>query len=486
LRKDNVMKRRDFIKTVGIGATSMIFSGCASNSHLPPYNKTVTKRPNISFQRKIPVRYEVDVFVAGGGPAGVTAALAAAGQGREVYVAEGHSCFGGMGTAGMVPAFMQFTDGLNFLAAGIGRQIYNRLKTDGPKIFMDNPAGSVAIHAESLKRVYDELMVEAGVEFTFHTNLIDVQTDGGDVSYAICSAKSGIFAVKAKVFIDATGNGDLCAWAGAPFDKGDEDGNLMPGTLCSLWADIDWEAVEQAKRMGQSEGQVLLQAIKDGVFSVSDRHLPGIWRVGERIGGGNIGHTFGVDGTDEVSLTKALLRGRKSMCEYQRFYTQYLKGYENMNLVATGSLLGVRETRRIIGDYVLCLQDFKKRAVFKDEIGRYCYPVDIHPSKPDEKSFAKFEKEYSILRYTKGQSYGIPYRILTPKKLNNVLVAGRCVSCDRYIQGSIRVMPGCFITGQAVGAAAAMAAEKNTSTRRIDVKELQQRLKDIGAFLPNA
>jgi len=324
------MKRRDFIKTVGIGATSMIVSGCTSNSHQPPYNKTITKRPNISFQRKIPVRYEVDVFVAGGGPAGVTAALAAAGQGRSVYVAEGHSCFGGMGTAGMVPAFMQFTDGVNFLAAGIGRQIYNRLKKDGPKIFIDNPAGSVAIHAESLKRVYDELMVEAGVEFTFHTHLIDVQSDGGDVSYAVCSAKSGIFAVKAKIFVDATGNGDLCAWAGAPFEKGDEDGNLMPGTLCSLWADIDWEVVEKAKREGQRESQILLQAIKDGVFTVSDRHLPGIWRVGERIGGGNIGHTFGVDGTNEVSLTKALLWGRKSMCEYKRFYTQYLKGYENM------------------------------------------------------------------------------------------------------------------------------------------------------------
>ena len=480
------MKRRDFIKTVGLGATSMVVSGCISNSQRSAGKKTIAKRLNISFQRTIPVRYDVDVFVAGGGPAGVAVALSAAGQGRTVYVAEGHSCFGGMGTAGMVPAFMQFTDGVNFLAAGIGQEIYSRLKKDGPKIFMDNPAGSVAIHAETLKRVYDELMVEAGVEFTFHTHLIDVQIDGSNVSYAICSAKSGIFAVKAKIFVDATGNGDLCAWAGAPFEKGDEDDNLMPGTLCSLWADIDWEAVKQANRNGQNERQAILQAIEDGIFTVPDRHLPGIWRVGERIGGGNIGHTFGVDGTDEVSLTKALLWGRKSMCEYKRFYTQYLKGYENMNLVATGSLLGVRETRRIISDYVLCLQDFKERAVFKDEIGRYCYPVDIHASKPDEKSFAKFEKEFRILRYEKGQSYGIPYRILTPRGLDNVLVAGRCVSCDRYIQGSIRVMPGCFITGQAAGVAAAMVAEKNTSTRRIDVKELQQSLKDMGALLPNA
>lgn len=480
------MKRRDFIKTVGLGATSMVVAGCIKNAKRPACKKTIAKRPNISFQRTIPVRYEVDVFVAGGGPAGVAAALAANSQGRRVYLAEGHSCFGGMGTASLVPAFMQFTDGVNFLAAGIGQKIYNRLKKDGPKIFNDNPAGSVAIHAESLKRVYDQLMVEAGVEFTFHTHLIDVKTNDANVSYAICSAKSGIFAVKANAFVDATGNGDLCASAGAPFEKGDEHGNMMPGTLCSLWADIDWETVEQARRNGQNKEKAIIQAIKDGVFTIPDRHLPGIWRVGQRIGGGNIGHTFGVDATDEVSLTKALLWGRKSMSEYKKFYSQYLKGYESMNLVATGSLLGIRESRRILGDYVLCLQDFKNRAVFEDEIGRYCYPVDIHPSKPDEKSFAKFEEEFTILRYKKGQSYGIPYRILTPRGLDNVLVAGRCVSCDRYILGSIRVMPGCFITGQAAGIAAAIAAEKNTSTHRIDVKELQQRLKNIGAFLPNA
>ncbi|MBM4050611.1 MAG: FAD-dependent oxidoreductase, partial [Planctomycetes bacterium] len=300
---------------------------------------------------------------------------------------------------------------------------------------------------------------------------------------AILAAKSGLFAVKAKMFVDGTGDGDLAAWAGAPFEKGDADGGMMPGTLCSLWADVDWDAV-RTSGLGAGEKR-LLDAFKDKVFTIEDRHLPGMWRVGERVGGGNIGHTFGVDSTDERSLTQALLWGRKSLLEYERYYKQYLKGFEKMELVATGSLLGIRESRRILGDYVLNLEDFKTRATFPDEIGRYSYPVDVHASTPDEATYAKFHEDFKKLRYGRGESYGIPYRVLVPQKLRNVLVAGRCVSADRYLQGSIRVMPGCYITGQAAGAAAALAIEKGTDTRGFAVTELQARLKALGAFLPN-
>ncbi len=437
-------------------------------------------KENLTFNRTIPVRHEVDIFVAGGGPAGVAAAVAAARPGRSVYIAEGQACFGGMGTAGLVPAFMQFTDGVNFLAAGLGEEIYQRLKKDGPPILQDNPAGSVSIHVESFKRVYDAMVQEADIGFTFHTQVIGVEATGGHVTHAICAAKSGLFAVKAKVFIDGTGDGDLAVWAGAPSEKGDENGHMMPGTLCSLWADVNWDKIKG------SQARKLEQAFSDGVFTVQDRHLPGMWRVGERLGGGNIGHTFGVDGTDERSLTKALLWGRQSMLEYEQYYKKYLEGFEDMTLVATGALLGLRETRRIMGDYVLCLEDFKSRAVFEDEIGRYAYPVDIHPTTPDPKDYAQFREEFKTLRYKKGESYGIPYRTLTPRGLDNVLVAGRCVSSDRFLQGSIRVMPGCYITGQAAGVAAAMAAEQDSTTRDIDVKTLQGRLKDMGAYLPNA
>lgn len=431
------------------------------------------------FKRTIPVRHEVDVFVAGGGPAGVSAALAAARQGSEVFVAEGQACFGGVGTAGLVPAYMRFSDGYHFLADGIGREIYERMKqyADTPT---DDPNRSVSINAEALKRVYDDLMQESQAAFTFHTQVIGVEVEGGHVTHAICAAKSGVFAVKAGVFVDGTGDGDIAAWAGAPFEKGDEDGNLMPGTLCSLWFGVDWDRVDGP------QSKALEQAFADGVFTIQDRHLPGMWRVGKQVGGGNVGHTFGVDGTDERSLTEALLWGRRSMVEYEQYYEQYLAGFEDIYLAATGSLLGLRETRRIMGDYVLQLEDFKTRAVFEDEIGRYNYPVDIHPTTPDPADYAKFEEEFKTLRYKDGESYGIPYRILTPQGLDNVLVAGRCVSSDRFMQGSIRVMPGCYITGQAAGIAARLALESSVSVHDVNVPELQARLKKLGAYLPNA
>jgi len=164
---------------------------------------------------------------------------------------------------------------------------------------------------------------------------------------------------------------------------------------------------------------------------------------------------------------------------------KWLKGFEQMELVATASHLGSRESRRIMGDYVMTLEDFKARAVFPDEIGRYCYPVDVHESKPDKADHKKFAEEFRTLRYGKGESYGIPYRSLVPKGLTNVLVAGRCISADRYMLGSIRVMPGCFITGQAAGVAAAIAVQQKTDTRGFPVAELQRRLKAAGGFLPN-
>jgi hypothetical protein len=308
-----------------------------------------------------------------------------------------------------------------------------------------------------------------------------MEHENGYGKYAVFASKSGIFAVKAKMFVDCTGDGDLAVMCGANFIKGDEEGNLMPGTLCSAWAGVDWNKFEQSARRPR---EFLQEAFKDGVFRVNDPHHPGMWRTGHNLTGGNIGHTFGVDSTDEKSLTEALLEGRKQLPEFEYFYKHYVPGYENIELVTSGSLLGIRESRRIIGDYVLNLQDYLDRRSFRDEIGRYCYQVDIHISKPNMDEYAKFEKDFHTLICGKGESYGIPYRILTPENLNNVLVAGRCVSSDRYVQSSIRVMPGCFITGQAAGAAAALAAGKNIDSRQVPYDELKDRLRKLSAFIP--
>ena len=246
---------------------------------------------------------------------------------------------------------------------------------------------------------------------------------------------------------------------------------------------LDWETVRSS---GLGHGNSRIEdAFNDGVFTFEDRHLPGMWRISDGVGGGNIGHTFELDGTDEESLTRAYVWGRKSLLEYERYYKEYLQGFEGIELLSTGSLLGVRETRRIIGDYILNLDDFRSLAVFDDEIGRYSYPIDIHIAKPDKESYEAFHKEFTTMRLKKGESYGIPYRVLTPKGLTNVLVAGRCVSTDRSMQASIRVMPGCYITGQAAGVAAAMVAGSGGDAHALNVPELQLRLKQLGAYLPN-
>jgi hypothetical protein len=434
----------------------------------------------MDYSRPVGIRRQVDVLVAGGGPAGIAAALAARRQGCSVYLVEAHTCLGGMGTAGMVPAFMQFGDGVNFLAGGVGRQVLDALGERHGTY----PAGGTGIRAEVLKRTYEELLEAAGVEFTYHVQVVDALTRDGQIKEVVCAGKSGLFALRARAVVDGTGDGDVAVCAGAAHELGDETGTTMPGTLCSLWGGIDWDAVRDSK-MGAGNSR-MEEAFSDGVFSLEDRHLPGMWRVGERLGGGNIGHTFGVDGTDEESLTRALVWGRKSMQEYERYYKEYLRGFEQMELVSTGSLLGIRETRRILGDYVLGVDDFGPESVFDDEIGRYSYPIDIHIARPDKEAYEAFHKEFTSMRLGRGESYGIPYRVLTPLGLHNLLVAGRCVSTDRQMQASIRVMPGCYITGQAAGVAAAMVVQTDTDSRSIDINELQARLQAMGAYLPNA
>ena len=437
---------------------------------------------NITYSREIPVRYHCDVMVVGGGPSGVAAAVTAARQGATVILVEAGTCLGGLGTAGLVPAFMSFTDGINFLAGGFGRDLLDRLAEENSGNWDQWKCSSIKV--EQLKRVYESMMAKAGAKFIYQTKLIDVVRKGSIVESAICAGKSGLFAISAKTFIDGTGDGDLCVLAGADYKQGDADGNTMPGTLCSLWADIEWDRV-YAKAGGLGAGNAKIEeAIQDGVFTHEDRHLPGMWRVSERIGGGNIGHTFGVDGTQEESLTAAFVWGRQSLLEYERYYKAYLKGFEKMDLVVTASLMGIRETRRITCDYELSVDDFARRAVFEDEIGRYSYPIDIHIAKPDMASYQQYKKDFST-RLGPGESYGIPYRSLTPLKLDNVWVAGRCVGTDRGMQASLRVMPGCFITGQAVGLAATLAVKASSTSRQIDVTDLQRGLRARGAFLPN-
>jgi len=438
----------------------------------------------ISYSKSLEVKHDVDVCVAGAGPAGIAAAVSAARAGRSVFVADAHSMAGGMGTAGLLPVFMRFTDGVNFLAGGIGREIHERGVAAGA-IGYD---GGDSINAEPLKRIYDEMLTESGATASYMTTLSDVVASNGRVEAAVFSAKSGVFAVKAKVFVDCTGDGDLAAWAGAPFEKGGENGECMPATLCSLWGDVDFDAYRKGGAFSHNDENMLSlleRAFKDGVIDEEDFHHTGMWRRSKHSCGGNLSHCFGTDANDELSLTRSLIRGRKLVAQYEKFYRRYVPGFKDAEIMSTGSLLGVRESRRIAGGYVLNLDDYTKRASFEDEIGRYNFSVDIHPSKTGKEALAEHKRHFLGRHYGNGESYGIPYRILCPRKLENVLTAGRCVSVDRFVMASLRVMPGCFITGMAAGTAAALSASKGVAPAALDVKELQRKLKDAGAYLPN-
>ena len=434
----------------------------------------------ITFQRQIPIRHDVDVLVVGGGPAGCAVAWAAAQSGRKVLLLEGHSCLGGLGTAGMVPAFMSISDGYHLLCAGFASRLLAKLYSGAVNTVTGEAKAGLSIRAEDLKRIYDELLEEAGVEFYFHSQLIDVTMDGRRIDTAVFTAKSGLCAVRAKQFVDCTGDGDLSVMAGVPFDMGDEDGNVMAGSLCSLWAGIDWNRVQKP------DDREIEHAIDDGVFKIPDHALPGMWKISDLVGGGNIGHVFGLDATDEHSLTKGLIRGRQYVREYEKYFKEYLTGYENMELIATGSLLGIRESRRIRCIETLRYQDFQNLSVFENEIGRYNYSVDVHPSNPSLEEHLKTHGNFEARHLSKGQSYGIPYGSLVPVNTDNLLVAGRCIGTDKLMEGSMRVMPGCYISGQAAGAAAALCAVESIKPAELNTTSLQKSLLSLGAYLPNA
>ena len=429
------------------------------------------------YQKEIPVKYTADICVIGGGPSGVAAAVTAAWQGADVFLIESQGCFGGAGTSALVPTFVDFTDGVHFLAGGIGREIHDRCLAENPHGRVGHSTG---YQLERLKKQYDDMVTQAGVRFLFFTSFVDVMMDGRRVDAVVDHGKSGLYAIRAKVFIDCTGDGDLCATAGAPWVMGDEKGNVMGATLCSMWEDVDWSIP------CPPQDTFLEQAFADQVFTFEDRHLPGIFATGPDTGGGNIGHAFGVYGTEEADQTRGMIEGRRILPEFQRFYRDYVGGpFAKARPVATGATLGIRESRRILGDYILNVFDYHNHAVFDDEIGRYFYPIDIHVSAATKEAYEEFMKEFRSTGNYCGENYGIPYRCLTPQNLDNVFVAGRCISTDRSMQASIRVMPCCFITGQAAGAAAALCAGQNLPTRQLAVRELQNLLISIGAYLPN-
>jgi hypothetical protein len=203
--------------------------------------------------------------------------------------------------------------------------------------------------------------------------------------------------------------------------------------------------------------------------------------------GFNAGHLFDVDNTDPINLSDALVMGRQMAAAYRDALAEFHPAaFGNAFLVATGALMGIRETRRVIGDYVLTVEDYLQRRTFPDEIARNSYFLDIHWKSREEGSSPGGHEEWSrkLAHYGKGESHGIPYRCLTPRDLRNVLVAGRSVSCQQVVQGSVRIMPGCLAMGEAAGVAAAQAAKsKDPDVHQVDTDTLRKRLLEHGAYI---
>ncbi len=334
------------------------------------------------------------------------------------------------------------------------------------------------------------MVTSAGAKILFGTSLCAVDTDGkGNVAAIIVSNKAGLSAYRAKVYVDCTGDADLAAWAGAEFQKGDEAGDLQPATHCFVLSNVDEYAYRHGPHLhaGNRNSPIFEILASDKYPLIPDTHLCNNM-VGPRAVGFNAGHLWQVDNTDPTTTSDALVHGRKMAAAYRDALAEFFPAaFGNAFLAVTGSLMGIRETRRIVGDYCLTLEDYLARRSFPDEICRNSYFIDVHGAgvKKQKVSGDLDSWEQTTHRYAKGESHGLPYRCLVPKGVRNVLVAGRSISCDREVQGSVRVMPVCLCMGEAAGLAAAMTRDHaECDVHAVDTDALRQRLAQYGAFLP--
>ncbi len=452
-------------------------------------------------QRTVPMDDSWDVIVAGGGPAGCAAAVAAAREGARTLLIEATGMLGGMGTAGLVPWFCGYHDGEKVIARGIAEHVrlalYDKMPfvRESRKSIPKNAPDSPAIDPELLKRIYDDLVVSSGARILFHTQLASVDmADDTTVEAILTVNKHGLSAFNAKVYIDATGDGDLATWAGATVEKGDEHGAMQPGTHCFMITNIDEQRLAQGPNVHfYDPDSPIWKSVKDEKYpDIIDLHSC-LRKIGPRTFGFNTGHVYDIDNTDPENISQSLLHGRKMAGQYRDALAEYHPAFADCFLAATGCLIGIRETRRVVGDAYLTIEDYLAARSFPDEICRTAYGLDVHGSSKENAIRATTKtidelkaNNQQITRNLKpGTSLGVPYRCLTPKGLRNILVAGRSISTDRRVNGTVRIMACCLNTGEAAGIAAAMAAKNTGDVHAVSASEVRETLKAYGAYLPN-
>lgn len=420
--------------------------------------------------RMLPVTHEVDVLIVGGGMSGCSAAVAAARLGARTLLVERWGFLGGTATAAMVGCICGvYTCGPESsqqqIIFGQAQDLIERLEA--------RSAGFKYRHRyqmdhEMLKLVLDEWLLEAGVKFLLQSAVASALVEDGKITGVVVENKGGRSAIRAAIIIDSTGDADMAAAAGVPWQKGEE---LQAPTYVFYMGGVD---IERAMAVPELELKEMLRAAMErGEFTfprISGSYSPSPKRDTVHV---NMTRTPGVDGTDPESLTRGHLEGRRQINDYIRFLTSYVSGFEQAHLDAIAPQLGIRETRRITGQYILAREDVLWGRKFEDAICRSSWPIEDHTHGLD-----------TVRLHLQGDDYyHVPYRCLVPLNIGNLLVTGRCISATRGAAASVRVMGPGIATGQAAGTAAVIALNEGIATREVSILALQTQLRNDGALI---
>jgi len=451
--------------------------------------------------RTTPIGVAFDVLVIGGGPAGLIAACAAAEDGLKVGLIENRSFVGGNMTIGL-PVLGFLGQKKNQIIEGLPQAFIDRLRArNGASEHRWCPLhmGITLVEPEAVKTVGLEMLLDAGVQVILHTLCVGVIKEGNRLRGVITEGKSGRVAYTGTIVIDCTGDADVAYRAGVPCEKGNGQGGLQPPTLMFCMSGVDTDLLRTsiatqtrtyltdfipAEYFGQNH-QFIVVGLRELIAKAREErnlNIPNertIIITGLRRGEAwlNMTRVAGVDGTDTDSLTRGEIVARAQIDDLLTYLRNYVPGFENAHFARTAPFLGIRETRRIVGQYVLNQDDVLGCRHFEDSIAVASYPIDIH--RPGD--------EGCTLIWC-GDCYDIPYRSLVPLEVDGLLVAGRCISSTHEAMGAIRVMATCMAMGEAAGRAAKQAVRRDVSPAAVDVAELQQELRDRGAYLrqPNS
>lgn len=420
-------------------------------------------------ENQTPVKGSFDVIVCGGGPTGIAAAIAAARRHKRVLIVEAYGFFGGMWTMGMVsPFFDQENKG------GICREIVSAI--DARKKSVQNGPGMWVFDVEEMKLLLDEMIEKEQISILFHTQVVAPVLSGDTIQGVIVENKGGRSAYLAQIVIDCTGDGDVAARAGAPFQIGNERGAVQPMTLMFRISNHDYiqdyynyPHYADNELIHRIDDELARRGIRDYDFNY---RRPCVLKVpGAHTSICQSVHIRNRLSTDPEDLTQAELEGRREVQRLVRLL-RLLPQFEHVQLDVTGPHIGIRESRRIIGEYILSEDDIRQSRKFEDGICNTSYWVDIHQTDGVD----QLHQEGSVL----APDYQIPYRSLVPLKVEGLLVAGRCISGTEYAMASYRVTGDCVAMGQAAGVAAALCVERGCTPRKLPPAPLVAALRADG------